>query len=411
MQFAGTTYLTVSEGMGYGMLLAVLFAGHDPQAQALFDGLLAVVRARPAFGVFMLGPQRQVPDGLAPLCQRQPPAGEGWNAMDGDLDIAMALLMADKQWGSTGKWNYLQEGKNTIAALKSLNMKADGTTKGLPNANNNRTSDYMIGHFRAFKTATGDALWDSADRPCLRALRPHADGVLAGRGPDARLHDRHPHRDARRPRTGFIGDGNDKEGYFWWNACRNPWRYSTDYLLSGDPRFALVTGRMIDFFKAKPGGDPYRIGTGYTLAGTAARPVGTARPITARSAQALGGRQLPELPRHDVELERHPPHHRLLRRRDSDPVHGGCLRQLVDTYQHRFRVWDADARPHSCPGTAIGPGLCALSRMESELALCGRREGDEWGQLLPCQGVGESVWNVNSPPEWTPSYWDPTTCP
>ena len=29
--------------------------------------------------------------------------GEGWNAMDGDLDIAMALLMADRQWGSDGR--------------------------------------------------------------------------------------------------------------------------------------------------------------------------------------------------------------------------------------------------------------------------------------------------------------------
>src|SRR5512140_3863278 len=31
VQFSNPTYLTVSEGMGYGLLLAVLFAGHDPQ--------------------------------------------------------------------------------------------------------------------------------------------------------------------------------------------------------------------------------------------------------------------------------------------------------------------------------------------------------------------------------------------
>jgi endo-1,4-beta-D-glucanase Y len=58
-------------------------------------------------------------------------AGGGWNAMDGDLDIAMALLMADRQWGSTGAWNYKQEGINTINAMKAFNMKPDGTTKGL----------------------------------------------------------------------------------------------------------------------------------------------------------------------------------------------------------------------------------------------------------------------------------------
>ena len=51
------------------------------------------------------------------------PAGEGWNAMDGDQDIAMALLMADKQWGSDRQVELHAGGKNTIAALKAWNMK------------------------------------------------------------------------------------------------------------------------------------------------------------------------------------------------------------------------------------------------------------------------------------------------
>ena len=266
MRFSSATYLTVSEGMGYGMLLAVLFAGHDPRAQALFDGLLAVVRARPAYGVAQFDPNgKYLMDWR--LYANGASAGEGWNAMDGDLDIALALLMADRQWGSAGQWNYLQEGKNTINAMKSVNMKADGTTKGLPNANNNRTSDYMIGHFRAFKAATGDTLWDRAvDRAYQlldRLQTVHSPGV--GLMPDFVIN---THTEAPAPSTGYIGDGNDKEGHFWWNACRNPWRFASDYLLSGDARFALVTGRMIDFFKASSGGDPVNIGTGYALNGT-----------------------------------------------------------------------------------------------------------------------------------------------
>jgi hypothetical protein len=266
VQFSNTSYLTVSEGMGYGMLLAVLFAGHDPQAQQLFDGLLAVVRARPAYGFAPFGANGQYllewrlnADGSS--------AGEGWNAMDGDLDIAMALLMADRQWGSGGKWNYLQEGKNTIAALKSWNMNASGTTRGLPNANNNRTSDYMVGHFRAFKAATGDTLWDlavdSAYTLLDRMQTVYSPGV--GLMPDFVIN---THTATPSPSTGYIGDGNDKEGFFWWNACRNPWRLASDCLLSGDKRFADVTGRMIDFFKSSSGGDPANIGTGYALDGT-----------------------------------------------------------------------------------------------------------------------------------------------
>lgn len=266
VQFPNHAFMTVSEGMGYGMLLTVLFAGHDPQARTLFDGMLAVVRARPAYAVVANDPNgKYLMDWR--LNANGSSGGDGWNAMDGDLDVAMALLMAHRQWGSAGTWNYLQEGKNTIAALKSWNMKPDGTTKGLPSANNNRTSDYMIGHFRAFKAATGDGLWDLAvDRAYWlldRMQTVYSPG--AGLMPDfvMRTDTATPY-----PSTGYIGDGNANEGYYWWNACRNPWRFASDFMLSGDARFALATGRMIDFFKAASGGDPLNIGTGYALDGT-----------------------------------------------------------------------------------------------------------------------------------------------
>lgn len=266
VQFSDKNFMAVSEGMGYGMLLAVLFAGHDAQAQSVFDGMLAVVRARPAYSLTAIDPAgKYLMDWR--IAANGSSAGDGWNAMDGDLDIAMALLMADRQWGSTGKWNYLQEGKNTIGALKTFNMKADGATKGLPNANNNRTSDYMIGHFRAFKAATGDSLWDLAVTRAYelidRMQTVYSPGV--GLMPDFVINTQ---TSTPSPSTGYIGDGNDKEGYFWWNACRNPWRFSSDYLLSGDTRFAQVTGKMIDFFKSSSGGDPLKVGTGYALDGT-----------------------------------------------------------------------------------------------------------------------------------------------
>jgi hypothetical protein len=260
VQFSDRNFMAVSEGMGYGMLLTVLFAGHDPEARQLFDGMLAVVRARPAYSLDTkaLMDWRLYANGST--------GGEGWNAMDGDLDIAMALLMADRQWGSDLAWNYRQQAVDTINALKTYNMKPDGATKGLPSANNNRTSDYMIGHFRAFKAATGDTLWDLAvDRAYElldRMQTVYSPGV--GLMPDFVINTDTP---TPSPSTGFIGDGNDNEGYFWWNACRNPWRFASDYMLSGDARFAVVTGRMIDFFQADSGGDPYNIGTGYALDG------------------------------------------------------------------------------------------------------------------------------------------------
>ena len=271
VRFSDSAYLTVSEGMGYGMLLAVLFAGHDAKAQQLFDGLLAVARRRHAHAIVpfdrggkYLMDWRLNANGTS--------AGDGWNAMDGDLDIAMALLMADRQWGSAGAWNYLQEARHTIAALKSWCMARDGTTKGLAKPTVSRTSDYMIGHFRAFQAATGDRFWNTAiDRAYYLADRMqtvYSAGV--GLMPDfvVGTDTATPH-----PSPGFLGDGNDNENKFWWNACRNPWRYASDYVLSTDTRWKTVTSRMVGYFQKKvvaAGGDVTVIGTGYNLDGTIA---------------------------------------------------------------------------------------------------------------------------------------------
>jgi len=275
VRFSNHGYLAVSEGMGYGMLLSVLFAGHDPRAQQLFDGLLAVVRARPAWSVTAHDPNgKYLMDWR--LYANGTSAGDGWNAMDGDEDIAMALLMADRQWGSAGAWNYLQEAKNTIAALKSWNMKPDGTTKGLANPNVSRTSDYMIGHFRAFAKATGDSFWDTAITRSYelanRMQTEYSPGV--GLLPDfiVGTDTASPY-----PSPGFMGDGNLDENKFWWNACRNPWRYSSDYVLSGDTRWKTVTARMVDYFRNQvnaSGGDVGAIGSGYTLSGVKLDPAG-----------------------------------------------------------------------------------------------------------------------------------------
>jgi hypothetical protein len=244
-------FLAVSEGMGYGMLLAVLFAGHDPDARALFDGLLTTVRARPAYAVVPSDPNGKYlmewqlnTDGSS--------AGEGWNATDGDEDIAMALLMADRQWGSdTGKWNYAQEAANTIAALKSWCMDAAGHVKGLSSARATRTSDFMIGHFRAFERATGDALWTRAIDRSYELCDLMQEQFSSGTG---LIPDFISHYDTSNPIPSPAYQGTDRNAYdgtFYWNACRNPWRFATDYVLSGDARWKTITGRLTDFFQAK----------------------------------------------------------------------------------------------------------------------------------------------------------------
>jgi endoglucanase len=285
---ASADYLMVSEGAGYGMLIAVIMAGHDSGARALFDGLLATVRARPAKGMMQyFGDQaKYLMDWRLKLDGTSSDSGDkGANAMDGDLDIAMALLMAHRQWGSSTSWNYQQEAINTINALKLVNMKDDGATKGLPSADNNRTSDYMIGHFRAFKKATGDALWDRAVDKAYELINRMQTVYSPNCGlmPDFVIN---THTSTPEPSKGYIGDGTPTEGFFYANALRNPWRFGSDYVLSGDSRWKDVNNKLVNFIKSDCGGDPERIALGYHLDGT---PTERSYPPKATIACMIGG--------------------------------------------------------------------------------------------------------------------------
>jgi hypothetical protein len=254
IKFNQTGYLTVSEGMGYGMLISVLMAGYDPQSQAIFDGLLKTVRARPAYSNPDPALRPYLMDWrLAADGSSTADAGGGWSAMDGDADIAMALLMADRQWGSAGAWNYKQEAIHTINALKEWDVKPDGTT--MSSLHTSRTSDYMIGHFRAYAQATGDAFWSTTaiDRAYWlidRMQTVYSPGV--GLVPDFIVD-----TDTATPRPSPGGQLESAfEGYYFSNGQRDPWRWGTDYVYSGDLRWKNVLTKLTNFFIRDNGGTP-----------------------------------------------------------------------------------------------------------------------------------------------------------
>ncbi len=265
VRFTNTAYATVSEGMGYGMLITVMMAGYDPQAQDLFNGLLRTVRGRPAHAWLTYGRPEGAYVQEWRLAADMGSAGDGWNATDGDLDIALALLMADRQWGSTGAVDYRREALATIGALKSLNFAASGEPRG-PQRANTRTSDHMIGHFRSFRAATGDAFWDLAITRCLALV----EGIVASHSPQAGL------------QPGFIVDCNTAspvpspgwlvesawEGDYDANSIRNPWRWGTDYVFSGDTRWGAIVDRMARFFTTDCSGDPFQLAGMYRLDGS-----------------------------------------------------------------------------------------------------------------------------------------------
>jgi hypothetical protein len=173
--------------------------------------------------------------------------------------------MADKQWGSAGAINYKAEAIKTINAMKAKNFSAAGYSMGGPLPDLSRTSDYMITHFRAFKKATGDAYWDTAINKSfqLMSLMQSQFAPSTGLIPDFIVG--LPNNPAPSP-GGRIE--STTEGYYAWNACRDPWRLASDYVTSGDVRARDVAGKVMDFMNRTTGGNPALITMGWKLDGT-----------------------------------------------------------------------------------------------------------------------------------------------
>lgn len=141
--------LTVSEAHGYGMLIAALMAGHDPQARTIFDGMYLYFRDHPTSGNPWLMSWQQ---------DRSCNNVNGANsATDGDLDIAFALLLADRQWGSCGAVDYRSAAVSVIQAIRADDL--DATTRYTLLGNwaasgayydSTRSSDFMTDHYRSF---------------------------------------------------------------------------------------------------------------------------------------------------------------------------------------------------------------------------------------------------------------------
>jgi len=253
----------VSEGQGYGMIIVMLMAGFDPSAKETYDNLYRYVKAHPSGKSKHLMAWAQYTNGKST---------DNTSASDGDIDIAYSLLLADKQWGSKGKINYLQEAKVTINAIMQyeINHKtwtillSDGVESESKDYFDTRSSDFMPSHFKAFKLATNDIGWDKVVDAGYKLFAEMQDNYSpeAGLIPD------------------FIVDLNKKpkpapanflespyDGYYNYNACRDPWRLATDYLLSGDNRSKKLAAKINRWIRSTTNNDTYNLSAGYTLAG------------------------------------------------------------------------------------------------------------------------------------------------
>jgi len=194
---------TVSEGIGYGMLLA---AYHDDKA--VFDGLWSYYQ------------MNTDPQGLMHWkvwgCDNN--VAEENAASDADLDAALALLVVGCKWGG----NYQQDGETLIAAIKSHEIET-GCASPAPDVvlrpgdawggcDQTNPSYFSPAYYRVFAEVTGDSFWDTLADASYTTLLLNAH-----------------------PSTGLVSDwcsasgavvGNDN---YFYDAARTPWRFAVDY--------------------------------------------------------------------------------------------------------------------------------------------------------------------------------------
>jgi len=275
---AGAGQVTCSESMGYGMLMLVYAAAMTDDKNDSFTGNADVKQNLKMLGDTQLTLKHYF-DGMFRSLMNWPTrmgtqisgrrylmawellentAGGSWrdsgssasNATDGDMDMAYALLLADKQWGSDGDYDYRDYALKMIQSLWNDNVDRSNNSYHLKvgnwagtgaagNSQISRPSDFMLGHLRTFKAADTANDWQ---------LVIDATNNIIGQITNQ-----------QNPRTGllpgfvfinrsskvWLANADADNGSLWneskssdhlydWNACRVPWRLTTDILLYGD---------------------------------------------------------------------------------------------------------------------------------------------------------------------------------
>ena len=277
----GTARVTNSQIHGLGMLIVALLNGHDPEAQAIFDGMVAVYRRFPSYLEVANGRPGNgnlMAYGFAADCgQVMAPDAQ----TDGDQPIALALLAAHRVWGSGGGVDYLTQARATIAAMKAYEMNPRSKTPLLgdwcsfvapgaapaPFQDATHPADFAFDHFRSYLSATGDPFWMEAidatyvlvaefqgrQSPITGLFPEYLLGTSALASPAA---------------AGFLGEPN--AGVFTVDALLTLFRLASDYVVAGrmDPRGKAALLPVNRWIRGVTGNDPARIARGYQLDGT-----------------------------------------------------------------------------------------------------------------------------------------------
>ncbi|TKI05270.1 chitosanase, partial [Bacillus wiedmannii] len=253
--------LGTSEGQGYGMIITVLMAGYDSNAQKIYDGLFKTARTFKS---------SQNPNLMGwVVADSKKAQGHFDSATDGDLDIAYSLLLAHKQWGSNGTVNYLKEAQDMITkGIKASNVTNNNRLNlgdwDSKNSLDTRPSDWMMSHLRAFYEFTGDKTWLTVINNLYDVYTQFSNKYSQNTGLISDFVVKTPPQPAPKD---FLDESEYTNAYYY-NASRVPLRIVMDYAMYGEKRSKVISDKVSSWIQNKTNGNPSKIVDGYQLNGS-----------------------------------------------------------------------------------------------------------------------------------------------
>ncbi|MEC2491984.1 glycosyl hydrolase family 8, partial [Bacillus cereus] len=253
--------LGTSEGQGYGMIITVLMAGYDSNAQKIYDGLFKTARTFKS---------SQNPNLMGwVVADSKKAQGHFDSATDGDLDIAYSLLLAHKQWGSNGTVNYLKEAQDVITkGIKASNVTNNNRLNlgdwDSKSSLDTRPSDWMMSHLRAFYEFTGDKTWLTVINNLYDVYTQFSNTYSPNTGLISDFVVKNPPQPAPKD---FLDESEYTNAYYY-NASRVPLRIVMDYAMYGEKRSKVISDKVSSWIQNKTNGNPSKIVDGYQLNGS-----------------------------------------------------------------------------------------------------------------------------------------------
>ena len=236
-------YETISEGIGWGMLIAVLMENGKNPTKKYFDGFWMYYRRN------MNG------SGLMSWkVSRTGQALEKDSSTDADQNVAMALMFADRQWGSAGKINYLAEARRLIGNIMRHEIEARSyvikPTSGWGGSATTNPSAYSPAYYKTWLKY--DDKWSRVVENSEQMYSLFYHRYNTGLYPDW---------------CTATGDKTQLSYDYTYNACLTPLKIGLDFLWNGEGDRYLK--RLSNWIIDKCDNNPEAIADGYTIDGVA----------------------------------------------------------------------------------------------------------------------------------------------